>query len=442
LATAEVASEALFAQTGMIRVDTLEDLFDAANLLSHQPVPSGRKVAILTNGGGPGIMTADACADRGLELPDLSDKTISEMSKFLPVRASITNPIDMTAEATAEQYGKALKLLADDDNVNIVIVIFIPPVVTDSASVATVIRETAPVFRSKSKTLVASFMGSRGAHIDLGSTEGGYVPSYAFPESTATVLASACDYNDWLSKPKGKIPSFKDIQKEKAKALIKAVLKRERVRPLWLDHLSVIELFYLYGINSVPVRTAVKAAESLGFPVVVKLHSTSITHKTEVGGVLLDLRSPKEVNNAFTKIKKQLSDLGRENEMAGVSIQPMISKGVEVIVGMTEDPSFGPLVMFGMGGVQAELFRDVTFRIHPLTDVDAHEMICSVKAHQLLTGWRGSKMTDIPSLENLLLRVSAMIEDLPQIMELDLNPIKVLEQNKGYVVVDARIMLR
>jgi len=448
LATAEVASEALFAQTGMIRVDTLEDLFDAANLLSHQPVPSGRKVAILTNGGGPGIMTADACADRGLELPDLSDKTISEMSKFLPVRASITNPIDMTAEATAEQYGKALKLLADDDNFNIVIVIFIPPVVTDSASVATVIRETAPVFRSKSKTLVASFMGSRGAHIDLGSTEGGYVPSYAFPESTATVLASACDYNDWLNKPKGKIPSFKDIQKEKAKALIKAVLKRGQVRPLWLDHLSVIELFYLYGINSVPVRTAVtaeeavKAAESLGFPVVVKLHSTSITHKTEVGGVLLDLRSPKEVNNAFTKIKKQLTDLGRENEMAGVSVQPMISKGVEVIVGMTEDPSFGPLVMFGMGGVQAELFRDVTFRIHPLTDVDAHEMIRSVKAHQLLTGWRGSKMTDIASLENLLLRVSAMIEDLPQIAELDLNPIKVLEQNKGYVVVDARIMLR
>ena len=187
---------------------------------------------------------------------------------------------------------------------------------------------------------------------------------------------------------------------------------------------------------------AVKAAEALGFPVAVKLLSSSITHKTEVGGVLLDLRSPQEVNNAFTKIIKQLADIGRENEMIGVSVQPMISEGVEVVVGMTEDPSFGPLVMFGMGGVQAELFRDVTFRIHPLTDVEAREMIRSVKAYQLLTGWRGSKMADIQSLEDLLLRVSAMIEDLPQIAELDLNPIKVLEQNKGYVVVDARIMLR
>ncbi|MFC2044870.1 acetate--CoA ligase family protein [Chloroflexota bacterium] len=448
LATAEVASEALFAQSGMIRVETLEDLFDAAILLSHQPIPSGRKVAILTNGGGPGIMTADACANRGLELPDLSDNTLSEMSKFLPVRASITNPVDMTAEATAEQYAKALNLLATDDNVNIIIVIFIPPVVTDYASVATVIREAAPIFRSKKKTLVASFMGSRGAHLDLGSLEGGYVPSYAFPESTATVLASACDYNDWLNKPKGKIPRFKDIHKEKAKALIESVLKQETIKPLWLDYLSVSGLFSIYGIHAVPVRTAVtadeavKAAEALGFPVVVKLLSPSITHKTEIGGVLLDLRSKKEVIEAFTKIHKQLTDIGRENEMVGVLVQPMISEGIEVIVGMTEDPSFGPLVMFGMGGVQAELFRDVTFRIHPLTDVDVGEMVRSVKAHQLLTGWRSSKMADIPSLENLLLRVSAMVEDLPQIVELDLNPIKILEKNKGYVVVDARVMIR
>ncbi|MFC1943141.1 acetate--CoA ligase family protein [Chloroflexota bacterium] len=448
LATAEVASEALFAQTGMIRVDTLEDLFDTANLLSHQPIPSGRKVAILTNGGGPGIMTADACADRGLELPNLSGKTISEMTKFLPSRASVTNPVDMTAEATAEQYRQALELLAVDDRVNIVIVIFIPPIITNPEAVATAIRETAPLFRAHNKTLVASFMGSRGANIVLGSREECRVPSYAFPESTATVIAKACEYNDWLKRPKGKIPRFKDIKKERGQALIKAVLEHEPVRPLWLDNSSVIDLLDMYGIRvapSIPTVTAneaVKAAEALGFPVALKLLSPTVTHKTEVGGVILDLRSQKEVKQAFTRIRKQMADVGRKNEMVGVTVQQLIAGGIEVIIGMTEDPSFGPLVMFGMGGVQAELFRDVNFRIHPLTDVDAREMVRSVKAHQLLTGWRGSKQADIRAIENLLLRVSAMIEDLPQIAELDLNPVKVLEQDAGYIVVDARIMIK
>ena len=448
LATTEVASEALFAQTGIIRVDTLEELFDAANLLCHQPIPSGRKVAILTNGGGPGIMTADACADRGLELPNLSDKTISEMTKFLPSRASVTNPVDMTAEATAEQYRQALELLAADDNVDIVIVIFIPPVVTEPEAVAAAIRDTAPLFRPQGKTIVASFMGSRGANISLDSQKKYVVPSYAFPESTATVLASACEYGEWLKRHKGKITRFKDIKKDKAKALIKSVLEIKLVKPLWLDNSSVIELLEIYGIRvasskpAITAREAAKVAETLGFPVALKLSSPTITHKTDVGGVILDLRSPKEVEQAFARIKRRLSDIGKENEMVGVTVQKMIAEGVEVIIGMTEDPSFGPIVMFGMGGVQAELFRDVTFRIHPLTDVDAHDMVRSVKAHQLLTGWRGSKMSDIGALENLLLRVSTMVEDLPQIAELDLNPIKVLEKDKGCVVVDARIMLR
>lgn len=451
LATAEVFSDALFAQTGMIRVDTLEELFDVANLLCNQPIPSGRKVAILTNGGGPGIMTADACADRDLELPNLSGNTISKMAKFLPSRASVTNPVDLTAEATAEQYRQALELLAVDDNVDIVIVIFIPPVVTDSEVIATAIKETAPLFRDQGKTLVASLMGSRRANIALDSTNSRkryVIPSYAFPETTATVISSAYKYGEWLKRPKGKITRNEDIKSNKAKALIKVVLERKTVRPLWLDSSSVNDLLDMYGIRVIPskpavtVSEAVKVAETLGFPVTVKLLSSTVIHKTEVGGVFLDLRSPKEVEQAFTGIRKRLADIGREDEMVGVTVQQMMAGGIEVIIGMTEDPSFGPLIMFGMGGVQAELFRDVTFRIHPLTDVDAHEMIRSVKAYQLLTGWRGSKITDISALENLLLRVSTMVEDLPHIAELDLNPIKVLEKDKGCVVVDARIMLK
>jgi len=446
MATAEVASEALFTQAGIIRVDTLEELFDVANLLSHQPIPSGRRVAILTNGGGPGILTADACVTRGLELPALSDKALSELKDFLPRRASLNNPIDMTAEATAEEYSRALKLLAQDDRIDIVIVIFIPPILTQPEAIAGSIRELAPQFRQRGKTLVASFMGWRGASTELGSA-GGHVPCFIFPEDTAVVLAKACEYSEWLKRPKGIIPEIGGVDKKKAEQLVKSALERSAARPLWLDTTSVIGLLSSYGIRVVQsksaatAREAEKAAEELGFPVAVKLLSSTITHKTEVGGVILDLSSQREVEHAFSQIREHLVSIGREDEMQGVTVQEMISGGIEVIVGVTQDPSLGPLILFGLGGIYTELFKDITFRIHPLTDVDAREMVRSVKAYQLLEGWRGAKPCDTEALEELLLRVSAMVEDLPQIAELDLNPVKVLERNNGYVVVDARVML-
>jgi acyl-CoA synthetase (NDP forming) len=447
LATAEVASEALFWQAGMIRVDTLEELFDVANLLSHQPLPQGRRVAILTNGGGPGILTADACAARGLELPALSDKTLYQLKSFLPRGASLANPIDMTAEATADEYGQALGLLAEDDSVDIGVVIFIPPILTQPEAVASSIREVAPQFRQRGKTLVASFMSSRGASIELGSREKGYVPCFTFPEATAAALGRACQYGDWLKRPKGVTPKPAGIDKKKAHQIVESASARSAARPLWLDALSIVGLLDCYGIRAMQSRLAgtakeaARAAKEIGFPVAVKLLSDTIAHKTEVGGVVLDLRSQHEVERAFAQIKERLAGIGREGDMQGVIVQKMISGGIEVIVGVTQDPSFGPLILFGMGGIYTELFNDVTFRIHPLTDVDAQEMVRSVKAYQLLEGWRGSKPSDVKAIEELLLRVSAMVEDLPQIAELDLNPVKVLEGNNGYMVVDARVML-
>ena len=447
LATAEVASEAMFNQAGIIRVDTLEELFDVAELLSHQPIPSGRRVAILTNGGGPGIMTADACASRGLELPSLSEKTLSGLKNFLRRGASLTNPIDMTAEATADEYSQSLRLLAQDDRIDIVIVIFIPPILTQPEAVASAIREVAPQFRRRGKTLVASFMGLRGASLELGSREEGYVPSFTFPENTAAALTRACEYSEWLKRPEGTIPDLESIDKKNAERLVKSALERSTDRPLWLDATSVTDLLDSYGIRLVRAKSArtteeaVKAAEEIGYPVAVKLVAATIAHKTEVGGVILDLRSQTEVEEAFVQITERLANIGRADEMQGVIVQQMISGGIEVIVGVTQDPSFGPLIMFGMGGIHTELFRDVTFRIHPLTDVDAREMLSSVRAYRLLQGWRGSKPSDMKSLEELLLRVSAMAEDLPQIAELDLNPVKALELDNGYVVVDARVML-
>ena len=447
LATTEAASDALFTQAGIIRVDKIEELFDVANLLSHQPVPSGRRVAILTNGGGPGILTADACVAKGLELPTLSDKTLSGLNGFLSHRASLANPIDMTAEATAEQYSQTMKLLAEDERADIVIVIFIPPVATQLEEIAGAIREVAPEFRRRGKPLVASFLGSRGVSSALGTEEECCVPSFTFPEDTATAIAKACEYHDWLERPRGIMPELESIGKKRAEQLIKPVIERSTTRPLWLNGASTAELLNAYGIRTVQsnwARTtgeAVEAAKNIGFPVAVKLVTATITHKTEVGGVILNLRSQKEVEQAFRQIRERLISIGKTDEMQGVIVQQMITEGVEVIVGVTQDPSFGPLIMFGMGGIYTELFKDVTFRIHPLTDIDVHEMVRSVKAYQLLGGWRGTKPSDIKSLEELLLRVSAMVEDLPQITEIDLNPVKVLELDKGYVVVDARVML-
>jgi acetyltransferase len=447
LATAEVASEALFAQTGMIRVDKLEELFDVANMLSHQPVPLGRRVAILTNGGGPGILTADACAEIGLELPALSDATLSGLKGFLSSRASFANPVDMTAEAKADAYGRALRLLVQDDGIDIVIVIFIPPIITQAEEVASTIRTVSPEYRRRNKVLVASFMGKRGASIELGSEEESYVPSFAFPEDTAYAIAKACEYNDWLKRPKGIIPELANINSRKAGQIILSALEEDSTRPLWLDAAAVTGLLDAYSIRLTQSRTATTAAEAvkagrdIGFPVVVKLVADTIVHKTEVGGVVLDLRSEKEVEQAFVQIRERLAVVGKEHEMQGVMVQRMISGGNEIIIGVTQDPSFGPLIMFGMGGTHTELFKDVTFRIHPLTDVDAHEMVRSVKAYKLLEGWRGAKASDTRSLEELLLRISAMVEELSHIAELDLNPVKVLEVDKGYVVVDARVML-
>ena len=447
LAGDDEASAALFRQAGIVRVDTLEELFDVAGLISHQPLPRGRRVAILTNGGGPGIMTADTCAGRGLEVPRLSDATIAAMKEFLPENASLANPIDMTAEATADQYGRALELLLRDDSVDIVIVIFIPPILTEPEAVAAAIRGLAPGFRERGKTLLASFMGAKGAPTALRSGDDGYVPCYTFPEETAGALVKACEYAEWLKRPKGSVPELKGIDRARAERIVHVALEKASGGQWWLDAPATAELLDCYGIwaaraESVrSARRAARAAREIGFPVALKLLSDTIVHKTEVGGVVLDLHSQAEVERAYAGMKKALSAMGRGKEIQGVTVQEMVSGGVEVIVGVTQDPSFGPLILFGSGGIYTELFKDVAFRIHPLTDVDAAEMARSVKVSRILEGWRGSKRYDIESVEDLLLRISAMVDDLPEIVELDLNPVKVLGEGKGYLVVDARVLV-
>ncbi|AKG53928.1 acetyl-CoA synthetase alpha and beta chain [Dehalogenimonas sp. WBC-2] len=441
LATVDIAADALFAQTGIIRVDTLEQLFDVSNVLAHQPLPRGSRVAILTNGGGPGAMAADACTAHGLELPALSDATLEGLKMLLPSRASRTNPVDIT-DAGAEEYRGALMLLADDDNVDAVIVIFIPPVFARSEDVAAVIMDLSTEFYRRGKTLLSSFMGQRGCLSGSPIPAGGSsVPSFAFPESAVYALARARDYNLYRQKPCGMIPELKDIDRERVQKILDNAL------PGWLLAKDVYAILDAYGIRSLAptlvtsVDEALNAAQALGYPVVLKLDSATIIHKTDFGGVVLDIRSPQELRQAYDMMMQRLTSAGRLAEVDGMNIQKMVSQGIEVIAGVAHDDVFGPLMLFGLGGIYTELFKDAVTRIHPLTDVDATEMVHSVKAYKLLEGFRGSPPADIPVIEELLLRLSALVTDFPQIKELDLNPVKVFAAGNGCTVVDARILV-
>ncbi len=447
LATSEIASEALFRQAGMIRVNTLEELFAVATALSHQPVPRGKRVAIVTNGGGPGILAADACENHGLELPEFSPEIIEKLRSINKRDIEIHNPLDLAGSANEEQYEGVLKLLATDKGNDAVIIIFAPPVIVSSKGMEDAIRRVAPVFLRQRKPLLACLMGQRGFTAKLDFKDK-LVPSYSFPEGAVLALAKAVKYGEWLRKSKGTIPKIRGIKRERARKIIETAMTRSAERPLWLSPKEITNLLGCYGIRiadmlmATTADEATAAASTVGFPVAVKLSSSTIIHKTDVGGVKLDLESEIAVKRAFNDIKSGLSKTGRQHEMEGVTVQHMINGGIETIVGVTLDPSFGPLIMFGLGGVYAELIKDVAVRLHPLTDSDARELVRSIKMSNLLDGFRGSPPSDTESLEDLLLRLSALVEDIPQIAELDFNPVKVMPRGEGYWIVDARIMLR
>lgn len=263
----------------------------------------------------------------------------------------------------------------------------------------------------------------------------------------AGALSRALEFSQRLKRPVGKIPEFADINKSKADAIIKSALRKAGQTQVWLDAESILGLLECYGIKFVTLKLArtpveaAAAAKEMGCPVAVKILSGNIPQRIEVNGVILDCRAEDEVEQAFIHISENMDGIGRRNDMDGVIVQKMVQGGIEVIVGVTQHPAFGPLIMFGLGGVYAELFKDVTFSIHPVTNIDAHDMVRSVKAYQMLEGWRGSQHADIESIEELLLRISALVENHPQILEMDLNPVKVLAQGEGYLVVDGRILV-
>ena len=419
LASSEAAVDALFGQTGVIRVDTLEEMFDTAQVLSDLPLPAGRRVAVVGNAGGPGILAADACEAHGLTVPELSPATQQALRAFLPAAAAVGNPVDMVASASADDYGKALGLVLADDAVDAVVTIFVPPLITSADDVASAMAKAAA---GASKPVVANFLGMNVAPDPLRQARA-KVPSFCFPEPAVRALARACDYAEWRRKAPGRSVAFADLDAAAARAVVDEVLA-EMPEGRWLTPTEAVRLLGAYGVAGPPLALAssrdeaVAQADRIGYPVALKASGPEILHKSDRGGVHLALPDAPAVAAAFDAMTAAFGQ-----GMTAAVVQAMSPPGVETIVGLVDDHSFGPLIMFGSGGTAVELFADRDFRVLPLTDVDAHELVRSVRGSRLLLGYRGSQPVDVDALEQLLLRVATLAEDLPELAEMDLNPV-------------------
>jgi acetyl coenzyme A synthetase (ADP forming)-like protein len=440
LASLDVAVDALFDQAGVVRVDTLEELFDVTALLANQPVPKGRRVGLVTNAGGPGILAVDALESRGLEIPTFSDELQSTMREYLSSDASVTNPVDMIAAAGPAEFKRTIELLMETDEVDAVIALYIPASNIGVPETATAIKEAVEE-SPHDKTFLSVYMHSGGAPTELESKQVKF-PVFPFPERAANALRKAVDYSEWLDEPAGQRVVFDDVDPAKARAVIDDAVSHMGEAGDWLSPEAVDSVLVAYGLR-IP-RTAVVAtpaeaiafADELGSPVVLKVISPSAVHKSDVGGVALNIVGASAVTKAFEQVTAAVSD------PQGVLIQEFVEGGHEVLIGMVEDGNFGPLIVFGLGGVFVELIGDVAFRIAPLTDADARSMIRDVKSARLLEGYRGGAPGDIDAVVDTLLRVSQMIDDVPEIFEMDLNPVKVGTPGNGVRIVDARIKVR
>lgn len=447
VSASDVTVDALFEQAGVIRTDTLHELFDVASLLSAQPAPRGGRVAIVTNAGGPGIMCADACQAGGLDVVEMPAEIRARLAEELAPESSLGNPIDMIATASADDYRSTIEALVQGGVCDAIVAIFVPPLVTRARDVAHELHAVAAVARANGVTLASVFMdgehdastdGNAGQRDRPAASTG--VPRFEFPEDAARALAHAARYGRWRERPAGAVVRPAGCRGEDAAAVIARAL---RSGPGWLGPTDVAELLACYGLPLVPTRVvrsasdAVAAAGELGGPVALKAVASGLLHKSDAGGVRLGLDGPAAVRAAAHDIKAAVTRTGHHVE--GYVVQPMAAGGVELLVGVVNDASFGPVLACGAGGTSVELLRDVAVRITPLTDLDAGEMLHSLRSFPLLDGYRGAPPCDVPALEDVLLRVSALVEDHPEIAELDANPVVALPD--GATILDARVRL-
>ncbi|MBL8860604.1 MAG: acetate--CoA ligase family protein, partial [Planctomycetes bacterium] len=423
LAGADVAADALLKECGVQRVDSVEELFDVGLALSKLGIPAGNRVAVLTNAGGPAILATDALIGSGLALAQLSQRTRAALRRMLVPEASVENPVDMVASATAENYRRALGVLLADSGVDEVLVIFVPPITHDPVAVA---RSVFAAARGSTKPVVGCFMSRDEVLASIArEAQQDWVPVYLYPESAVRALAALDERRRLLERPRGRQKRFR----------VDVAAARAALHPGWLGVRERRALAASYGLPAVPgglartPREAVAIASRVGYPVVAKLSAPSVVHKSDVGGVLLDLADESAVRAAFAR----LSRAGGE----GVNVQKMLPRGREVVIGFTQDPAYGPLLMFGLGGIYVEVLKDVSFALCPVTDVRARELIREIRGFPILAGVRGQPGIDEPALVDVIQRLSQLAVDHPVIEELEINPL--LAFPDGVCAVDMRV---
>ncbi len=439
--------EALFKQTGVLRAASLENMFDLAAALANQPLPQGRRIGIVTNAGGPGILCADTCESNHLEIPELDEETKDRLREVLPREASLVNPVDMVASAGPEEYRECVSAVMESPNIDAVIVLYIPVSEGEVDKTLDFIGQGISSAREEHPDKPVMLCQVADEHKSLFlELEQERVPTYEFPETPAHLIRKMADYREWLEKPAGEIPSFDVYQQDKVKkwdARLSSTYEDQ-----WLPMDVGRELLQDFDFPLASGRVVTSADEAgevaaeVGFPVAAKLASTEVIHKTEEGGVKLDLKSEEEVANAYRQMEEKFGATDADGPMNGMLVQEMITEGLEIIIGVSTDPKFGHLISFGLGGIFVEVMSDVTFRMAPLTDQDAREMLDEIRGARLLDGYRGQPAVDREALENLLLRVSELTQHMPRVQEMDFNPVFARTKGDGCSIVDVRIHTR
>jgi len=433
--------DAAFKQAGIIRCNDIEEMFNVAIAFAYQPAPKSNRVAIITNAGGPGVLTTDAAIHDGLQLAKFSEETTKVFKRALPSTANIKNPVDVIGDAKADRYNAALNGAFRDNGVDGVFVILTPQSMTDIEAIAS---EVVKVSKQYSKPVYTSFMGEADVASGIDILLRNKIPHYILPESMCRSFSKVYQFYKDFDKENHRQPELNNLDSPAAHSLINEAISKNQ---LYLPENEAIKILTCYGIPvlsselvSSPEKAAI-VAQKTGFPLVMKIVSDDIIHKTDVDGVVLNINSPKEAGETFAKITEQVHRKMPEAKIKGIQISRMVMSGEEVILGIKRDPSFGPVIMFGLGGVYVEVFKDVSFRIAPIDEAIAESMIKEIRSYKILQGIRGKAPRDIEAIKECLIRLSQLAIDLPQISELDINPLIVLDEGEGCYVADARIML-
>ncbi|MBP7211950.1 acetate--CoA ligase family protein [bacterium] len=441
LAGADKAANALLMQSGVIREYSLKNLFATAKVFKTSPIPKGDRVAVITNSGGPGIMATDAICEYGLKMAKISDATKDKLRSFLPSAASVKNPIDMIASAPIEHYKQTLETVLADDSVDMVAVIYLPFLGLKDIDVANALMEIKA--EHPEKPIIGIFMTKSEFFGKLSNMDVN-MPFFMYAEEAADGFNRLNQQRLWMERPEGKTPSY-SVDKDKAASIIKSSLSEGRAQLTTRESIDVLDAYGIRVCKSGFATTedqAVSIADSIGYPVVMKMTSKTTSHKTDVGGVRVNIQSAEQLRAEYQDLISKLKEKGLLEGLEGVIIQEMVKGSREMVCGIATDPQYGPMMMFGLGGVFIEVLKDVTFRIAPLTDIDAEEMIKSVKSYKLLEGARGTTPAQMDQIKETLLRLSQLVSDFSFIDELDINPLLISEKTGEGIAVDGRIKVR